>query len=96
MVKLEREIKILETKNEDLLNRHKEMETIIERLQACEIKKNASELSSETSLKAPEYYDRTGPADLESIIMTYETRSMDLNERIFEKELSEAQLKKKV
>ena len=34
IVKLEREIKILQNKNEDLMNRHKEMESIIQRLQS--------------------------------------------------------------
>ena len=66
------------------MNRHKEMQTIIERLQNTELKRK-DEISSETSIKGHEYYDRNGLTDLESIIMNYQTRSSDLNGRIHQK-----------
>jgi hypothetical protein len=61
------------------------MEIIIEKLQATDLRRTATDISSETSIRGPEYYDRTGKTDLESIIISYETRSHDLNERIHEK-----------
>lgn len=43
------------------------------------MKKTTSDISSESSIRGTEFYDRTGPANIESIILSYETRSIDLN-----------------
>lgn len=100
IAKLEREIKILNNKNEDLFSRIKELEEFLEKSEAQRAdekeylqvqhlqnsnhhKNTLSDLSSETSIRHYEIYDNSGATDLESIIRNYETRGVDLSERIY-------------
>lgn len=79
IIKLQREISVLEMTNEELRNRNKENEEDIEKM------KNQVEALNSISLKQPkkqEFYDRDGRGNLQSIITNYESRNNDLEMRI--------------
>lgn len=90
IIKLQRQIQLLVDKNDDLMNRNKQLEVALQRYIGD---RKGVEIQSDTSIKG---YDREGVASLESIVLGYESSRKDLNERIFEKEVVEARLKKRI